>query len=160
MNFQITLFFLIVFSIVASNCSIKSLETSSLKNINLIAIETPKDKYNILFRESLIRSLSPNKDYPIKYILRTSISYDDNDTLAISGLKPLNETSGVASYELLNIKDYSLIKKGSIKKSIISASVTSLYTRDINKVFIKERLVKYFAIKIKNILILSIRDIN
>ena len=75
------------FFIISCSLSNKNLPVNS--NINLISIETPNDRDNILFNEYLRRAFKPINDVSHKFLLETSISYSITNALSIiSKLKP------------------------------------------------------------------------
>ena len=139
------------FFIISCSLSNKNLPVNS--NINLISIETPNDRDNILFNEYLKRAFKPINDVSHKFLLETSISYSITDALSISGLSSLNRTTAIVNYKLYSKETNKLIKSGSINSfTSIGSTSSSLYTNDINLKFVKERLNLNASIKLKNYL--------
>ena len=139
------------FFIISCSLSNKNLPVNS--NINLISIETPNDRDNILFNEYLKRAFKPINDVSHKFLLETSISYSITNALSISGLNSLNRTTAIVNYKLYSKETNKLIKSGSINSfTSIGSTSSSLYTNDINLKFIKERLNLNASIKLKNYL--------
>ena len=147
------------FFIISCSLSNKNLPVNS--NINLISIETPNDRDNILFNEYLKRAFKPINDVSHKFLLETSISYSITNALSISGLNSLNRTTGIVNYKLYSKETNKLIKSGSINSfTSIGSTSSSLYTNDINLKFIKERLNLNASIKLKNYLNIILRRLS
>lgn len=147
------------FFIISCSLSNKNLPVNS--NINLISIETPNDRDNILFNEYLKRAFKPINDLSHKFLLETSISYSTTNALSISGLNSLNRTTAIVNYKLYSKETNKLIKSGSINSfTSIGSTSSSLYTNDINLKFIKERLNLNASIKLKNYLNIILRRLS
>lgn len=147
------------FFIISCSLSNKNLPVNS--NINLISIETPNDRDNILFNEYLKRAFKPINDVSHKFLLETSISYSITNALSISGLNSLNRTTAIVNYKLYSKETNKLIKSGSIKSfTSIGSTSSSLYTNDINLKFVKERLNLNASIKLKNYLNIILRRLS
>lgn len=147
------------FFIISCSLSNKNLPVNS--NINLISIETPNDRDNILFNEYLKRAFKPINDVSHKFLLETSISYSTTNALSISGLNSLNRTTGIVNYKLYSKETNKLIKSGSINSfTSIGSTSSSLYTNDINLKFVKERLNLNASIKLKNYLNIILRRLS
>ena len=147
------------FFIISCSLSNKNLPVNS--NINLISIETPNDRDNILFNEYLKRAFKPIDDVSHKFLLETSISYSITNALSISGLNSLNRTTAIVNYKLYSKETNKLIKSGSINSfTSIGSTSSSLYTNDINLKFVKERLNLNASIKLKNYLNIILRRLS
>ena len=147
------------FFIISCSLSNKNLPVNS--NINLISIETPNDRDNILFNEYLKRAFKPINDVSHKFLLETSISYSITNALSISGLNSLNRTTAIVNYKLYSKETNKLIKSGSINSfTSIGSTSSSLYTNDITLKFIKERLNLNASIKLKNYLNIILRRLS
>jgi len=147
------------FFIISCSLSNKNLPVNS--NINLISIETPNDRENILFYEYLKRAFKPINDVSHKFLLETSISYSITNALSISGLNSLNRTTAIVNYKLYSKETNKLIKSGSINSfTSIGSTSSSLYTNDINLKFVKERLNLNASIKLKNYLNIILRRLS
>tara|TARA_B110000914_G_C15512232_1_gene471433 strand:- start:2349 stop:2858 length:510 start_codon:yes stop_codon:yes gene_type:complete len=147
------------FFIISCSLSNKNLPVNS--NINLISIETPNDRDNILFNEYLKRAFKPINDVSHKFLLETSISYSTTNALSISGLNSLNRTTAIVNYKLYSKETNKLIKSGSINSfTSIGSTSSSLYTNDINLKFVKERLNLNASIKLKNYLNIILRRLS
>jgi hypothetical protein len=147
------------FFIISCSLSNKNLPVNS--NINLISIETPNDRDNILFNEYLKRAFKPINDVSHKFLLKTSISYSITNALSISGLNSLNRTTAIVNYKLYSKETNKLIKSGSINSfTSIGSTSSSLYTNDINLKFVKERLNLNASIKLKNYLNIILRRLS
>ena len=147
------------FFLISCSLSNKILPVNS--NINLISIETPNDRDNILFNEYLKRAFKPINDVSHKFLLETSISYSITNALSISGLNSLNRTTAIVNYKLYSKETNKLIKSGSINSfTSIGSTSSSLYTNDINLKFVKERLNLNASIKLKNYLNIILRRLS
>ena len=147
------------FFIISCSLSNKNLPVNS--NINLISIETPNDRDNILFNEYLKRAFKPINDVSHKFLLETSISYSTTNALSISGLNSFNRTTAIVNYKLYSKETNKLIKSGSINSfTSIGSTSSSLYTNDINLKFVKERLNLNASIKLKNYLNIILRRLS
>ena len=147
------------FFIISCSLSNKNLPVNS--NINLISIETPNDRDNILFNEYLKRAFKPISGVSHKFLLETSISYSITNALSISGLNSLNRTTAIVNYKLYSKETNKLIKSGSINSfTSIGSTSSSLYTNDINLKFVKERLNLNASIKLKNYLNIILRRLS
>ena len=147
------------FFIISCSLSNKNLPVNS--NINLITIETPNDRDNVLFNEYLKRAFKPINDVSHKFLLETSISYSTTNALSISGLNSLNRTTAIVNYKLYSKETNKLIKSGSINSfTSIGSTSSSLYTNDINLKFVKERLNLNASIKLKNYLNIILRRLS
>ncbi len=135
------------------SCSLSNKNLPVNSNINLITIETPNDRDNVVFNEYLKRAFKPINDVSHKFLLETSISYSITNALSISGLNSLNRTTAIVNYKLYSKETNKLIKSGSITSfTSIGSTSSSLYTNDINLKFVKERLNLNASIKLKNYL--------
>ena len=131
--------------ILISSCTVNNFE--NIQNINnySIEIETPNDKYNLYFKESLKRyfQISNNKK---KYILKTKITFETTKTLSVSGQNILKSTKAKIDYKLINKNTKMFVKSGSINTfPALSSSSNSLYTQEKSINHIKERLTKSSA---------------
>ena len=130
--------------ILISSCTVKNFE--NIQNINnySIEIETPNDKYNLYFKESLKRyfQISNNKK---KYKLSAKITFETTKTLSIGGQNILKSTKARVDYQLIN-NNTNVIKSGSMTTfPALSSSSNSLYTQEKSINHIKERLTKSSA---------------
>ena len=143
------------------SCSLSNRNLPVNSNINLITIETPNDRDNVLFNEYLKRAFKPINDVSHKFLLETSISYSITNALSISGLNSLNRTTAIVNYKLYSKETNKLIKSGSINSfTSIGSTSSSLYTNDINLKFVKERLNLNASIKLKNYLNIILRRLS
>ena len=150
----------IFFIFLINGCSLNNFE--KINDINNISIEihTPKDKYNLYFKENLKRYfyVSNNKT---KYILKTVITFESTKTLSVSGQNVLKSTKAKIDYQLTNKDTNNLVKSGSISTfPALSSSSNSLYTQDKSVVHIKERLTKSSAKTLYTHIKIIIRRLN
>ena len=134
-----TIFLFLILSIFgcASNNYIK---VSSIDEIT-ITVDTPTDKYNLIFREYLKRSFNNKKSVKPQIILKANISFSSDETLSVSGTSVLKSTKANITYSLIDKNSKLLIKSGSINTfPALSSSSNSLYSNEKSIENIKERL--------------------
>lgn len=132
---------LIIITTLLSACSISNLNHKNKLNNLSILIETPSDRDNVLLKENLRRLFSSKQSSQIKYKLKASISFDNTETLSVRGLQVLKSSKAVITYTIININNGSLIKSGSfISFPALNSTSNSLYSNEIAKVQIKDRL--------------------
>ncbi len=123
-------------------------KTNSI-NLRTVSIETPSDRYNVIFKEYLKRKFYNNKNLKPSFILKTDIAFNSNETMSVSGLAVLNSTKAVVRYSLVDNGSNTLIKSGSIKTfPALSSSSNSLYSNEESLKHIKERLSQSSANKL------------
>ena len=121
----------------ASNNYIK---VSSIDEIT-ITIDTPADKYNLIFKEYLKRNFTNEKKLKPQILLRAEISFSSTETLSVSGTSVLKSTKAIITYSLIDEASKLLIKSGSISTfPALSSSSNSLYSNEKSVENIKERL--------------------
>ena len=142
---KIFVFLLLLLTISCSSYNISKITPINEKNV---FIETPNDKYNIIFKEHLKRKFKNKKKLKPSFILKASISFNLNDTLSVGGLSILNSTKAVVTYSLMNNSNI-LIKSGLIETfPALSSSSNSVYSKEKSLKHIKERLSKSSANKL------------
>ena len=108
---------------------------------NLITINTPSDKYNIIFKEYLKRNFNIKKSLKPQILLKTNISFSSTEALSVSGTSVLKSTKAIITYSLIDEASKLLIKSGSISTfPALSSSSNSLYSNEKSIENIKERL--------------------
>ena len=106
-----------------------------------ITIDTPNDKYNIIFREYLKRNFNNKKSLKPQILLKANISFTSDETLSVSGTSVLKSTKANTTYSLIDKNSNLLIKSGSINTfPALSSSSNSLYSNEKSIENIKERL--------------------
>ena len=106
-----------------------------------ITIDTPNDKYNIIFREYLKRNLNNKKNPKPQILLKANISFTSDETLSVSGISVLKSTKANTTYSLIDKNSNLLIKSGAINTfPALSSSSNSLYSNEKSIENIKERL--------------------
>ena len=149
----------IIFLFLVSGCGFSNL--NKLTSYNDIYLETPSDKYNILFKKSLKKTLNINNSSKTKYLLKSNISFLSSETLSVNGSDTLNSTFANASYSLIETKSNKVISSGSIKTfPALSSSSSSIYSKDMSIQHIKERLSFSAAKKISMRLNLILQNLN
>ena len=149
----------IIFLLLISGCGFSNL--NKLTSYNDIYVETPDDKYNTLFKNSLKKTFNINNSSKTKYVLRSNISFLSSETLSESGSDTLNSTFANANYTLIEAKSNKVISSGSIKTfPALSSSSSSIYSNDISIQHIKERLSFSAAKKINMRLNLILQKLN
>ena len=134
---------LISFIVFINNCSINNLKKIEKTNNYSVQIETPNDKYNTYFKESLKRLFYEKNNNTDFYVLRASISFQSTKTLSVSGNNVLKSTKAKINYQLKNKNTNKILKSASISTfPALSSSSTSLYSQEKSIDHIKERLTK------------------
>jgi hypothetical protein len=151
----------IILIILLSGCSLNnSYHQNKLGDVSIL-IETPSDRYNILLRENLKRLINTNQKSQSKYKLDASISYNSSETLSVSGLNVLNSTKAIINYRLVEISTEKVIKAGSFNSfPALSSSSSSLYSNEMAKGHVKDRLNLISAQKMKLILKVTLSRLN
>ena len=152
---------LIILIILLSGCSLNnSYHQNELGNVSIL-IETPSDRDNVLLKENLKRLINTNQKSQSKYKLDASISYNSSETLSVRGLNVLNSTKAIIKYRLVEIGTEKLIKSGSFNSfPALSSSSSSLYSNEIARGHIKDRLNLVSAQKMKLILKVTLSRLN
>ena len=151
----------IILIILLSGCSLNnSYHQNELGNVSIL-IETPSDRDNVLLRENLKRLINTNQKSQSKYKLDASISYNSSETLSVGGLNVLNSTKAKINYKLVEIGTEKIIKAGSFNSfPALSSSSSSLYSNEIARGHIKDRLNLVSAQKMKLILKVTLSRLN
>ena len=151
----------VILIILLSGCSLNnSYHQNELGNVSIL-IETPSDRDNVLLRENLKRLINTNQKSQSKYKLYASISYNSAETLSVRGLNVLNSTKAIIQYRLVEIGTEKLIKSGSFNSfPALSSSSSSLYSNEIARGHIKDRLNLISAQKMKLILKVTLSRLN
>ncbi len=147
--FFIKKIFVFLLLIITFGCT--SYNSNKAKSINLrtVSIETPSNRYNVIFKEYLKRKYNNKKNLKPRFILKADISFNSNETMSVSGLAVLNSTRAVVRYSLVDNSSNTLIKSGSIKTfPALSSSSNSLYSNEESIKHIKERLSQSSANKL------------
>ena len=147
---------LFLISVFIFSCSLGV--NNNLNQNYFLQIETPKNKYNTLLNFELQKNNKLNQNYNEIFFLKANINFTSPETLSLKGLTPLNQMSGVLSYKL--IKENYIIHEGTISSVINYGSVTSLYGKNENETFVKQRIVKNLALKLLNKIKLIINKIE
>ena len=160
MFFKYKTIFIILF-ILLSGCSLNNLQQQNKLGKVSILIETPPDRDNVLLRENLKRLINTNQKSQSKYKLDASISYNSSETLSVRGLNVLNSTKAIINYRLVEIDTEKVIKSGSFNSfPALSSSSSSLYSNEIARGHIKDRLNLISAQKMKVILKVTLSRLN
>ena len=128
---------------------------------NTITINTPTDKYNIIFKEYLKRNFNIKKSLKPQILLKTDISFSSAETLSVSGTSVLKSTKAIITYSLIDEASKLLIKSGSISTfPALSSSSNSLYSNEKSIENIKDRLSKISAKKLYILTKMILRKLN
>ena len=134
---------LICFIFFINNCSFSNLEKIEQTKNYSVQIETPNDKYNTYFKESLKRVFYQKNDNTEFYILKASITFQSTETLSVSGTNVLKSTKAKINYQLEDKNKNKILKSGSFRTfPALSSSSTSLYSQEKSIDHIRERLTK------------------
>ena len=135
--------------IITFGCTSYNINKTNSMNLKTVSIETPGDRYNVIFKEYLKRKFDNKKNLIPSFTLKTDISFNSNETMSVSGLAVLNSTKAVVRYSLVDNGSNTLIKSGSIKTfPALSSSSNSLYSNEESLKHIKERLSQSSANKL------------
>ena len=127
--FFIKKIFVFLLLIISFGCASYNVHKTNSINLRTVSIETPSDRYNVIFKEYLKRKFDNKKNLKPSFILKTDISFNSNETMSVSGLEVLNSTKAVVTYSLVDNSSNTLIKSGSIKTfPALSSSSNSLYS--------------------------------
>ena len=152
-------FIIIIFLL--SACSINKLNHKNKLNDLSILIETLSDRDNVLLKENLRRLINSNQNSQTKYKLVASISFNNTETLSVRGLQVLNSTKAVIKYKIIENNNGNLIKSGSfVSFPTLNSASNSLYSNEVAKVQIKERLNLLSAKKLYTILQVTLGRLN
>ena len=134
---------LICFIFFINNCSFSNLEKIEQTKNYSVQIETPNDKYNTYFKESLKRLFYQKNDNTEFYILKASITFQSTETLSVSGTNVLKSTKAKINYQLEDKNKNKILKSGSFRTfPALSSSSTSIYSQEKSIDHIRERLTK------------------
>ena len=144
---------LIIFITIFSACSVNNLQHENKLNNLSILIETPSDRDNVLLKENLRRLINSNQISQIKYKLIAAISFNNTETLSVRGLQVLNSSKAVINYTIIENNNGNLIKSSSfVSFPALNSASNSLYSNEVAKVQIKDRLNLLSAKKMHTIL--------
>ena len=152
-------FIIIIFLL--SACSTSNLNHKIKLNKLSILIESPSDRDNILLKENLRRLINNNQNSQTKYKLKASISFNNTETLSVRGLQVLNSTKAIIRYTIIENNNGNLIKSGSfVSFPALNSASNSLYSNEVAKGQIKERLNLLSAKKMYTILQVTLGRLN
>ena len=147
--FFIKKIFVFLLLIITFGCTSYDINKTNSINLSTVSIETPSDRYNIIFKKYLKREFDDKKNLKPSFILKTDISFNSNETMSVSGLAVLNSTKAFVRYSLVDNGSNTLIKSGSIKTfPALSSSSNSIYSNEESLKHIKERLSQSSANKL------------
>ena len=150
---------LIIFLLLLSGCGFSSFNKLTFNNN--VYVETPRDKYNVLFKKNLKKAFNITSSSKTKYVLKSKISFLSSETLSVSGSDALNSTYAKAEYSLIDAKSNKVISSGSIKTfPALNSSSSSIYSKDMSIQHTKERLSLSAAKKIHMRLNLILQKLN
>ena len=155
---KIFVFLLLIFTF---GCASYNISKSNSINLRTVSIETPNDRYNVIFKEYLKRKFDNKKNLKHSFILKTDISFNSKETMSVSGLAVLNSTKAVVRYSLVDNGSNTLIKSGSIKTfPALSSSSNSLYGNEESLKHVKERLSQSSANKLYLLIKVLLRKLD
>ena len=147
--FLIKKIFVFLLLIITFGCTSYNINKTSSINYRTVSIETPSDRYNVIFKEYLKRKFDNKINLKPSFVLKADISFNSKETMSVSGLAVLNSTKAVVRYSLVDNGSNTLIKSGSIKTfPALSSSSNSLYSNEESLKHIKERLIQSSANKL------------
>ena len=147
-------FTLLVISLMISCSNISYVKNN---NIPFLVLNVKNLKYPIILKYHFNKNLSKfNKKFG-EYRIDVDISFSEQDTLTNKGKNSLSILNGTINYKIYDVLQSRVSNSGQITSSINIGSVSSLYGKDQNINFTKERLTKYLASKLYNRVLLSIK---
>ena len=153
----VTFFFLIVLV----GCTSGNLKKINNNNQKAISIDTPNNKYNIIFKESLKRKFNSNEKIKPQFNLKASITFESNETLSVRGLNVLNSTKAIIEYSLIDLRSNLLVKSGLIETfPALSSSSKSFYSKERSLEHIKDRLSQSSSNKLHMLINIILRKLN
>ena len=159
--FFIKKIFVFLLLIITFGCTLYDINKTNSINLRTVSIETPSDRYNVIFKEFLKRKYNNKKNLKPSFILKADISFNSNETMSVSGLAVLNSTRAVVRYSLVDNGSNTLIKSGSIKTfPALSSSSNSLYSNEESIKNIKERLSQSSANKLYLLIKVILRKLD
>ena len=139
--FFIKKIFIFLLLLITFGCKSYNITKPNSINEKTVSIETPNDRYNIIFKEYLKRKFSNKRNLKPDFILKADISFNSYTALSVSGLSVLNSTKAIVEYSLVDNSSNILIKSGLTKTfPALSSSSNSLYSNEKSLEHIKERL--------------------
>ena len=153
----ITFFFLVILV----GCASSNFTKINYSNQKAMSIDTPSDRYNIIFKEYLKRNFNIKKSLKPQILLKTNISFSSTEALSVSGTSVLKSTKAIITYSLIDEASKLLIKSGSISTfPALSSSSNSLYSNEKSIENIKERLTQSSAKKLYILTKMTLRKLN
>ena len=147
--------------IITFGCTSYNINKTNSTSLRTVSIETPSDRYNVIFKEYLKRKYNNKKNLEPNFILKADISFNSNETMSVSGLAVLNSTKATVKYSIVDNGSNTLIKSGSIKTfSALSSSSNSLYSNEESIKHIKERLSQSSANKLYLLIKVILRKLD
>ena len=149
------------FALILIGCTSINFNKISHNNQKAISIDTPRDKYNIIFKETLKRKFDNKEIIKPEFNLKARIIFNSNETLSVSGTNVLNSTKAIVEYSLIDLKSNLLIKSGLIETfPALSSSSNSIYSNERSLEHIKERLNQSSANKLHMLVNIILRKLN
>ena len=134
---------------------------SNINNVNekipLVNLVVNEDKYSLILKHHFYKNFNTNNENLSKFIVKTNLSFDTSNSLSNNGNDSLNIIKGTVDFKIFNKLDTKIIKSGTISSSIITGSVSSLYSVNENNNFTKERISIYLASKLYRKILLNIK---
>ena len=159
--FFIKKIFVFLLLIITFGCTSYNINKTNPINLRTVSIETPNDRYNVIFKEYLKRKYNNKKNLKPSFILKANISFNSNETMSVSGLTVLNSTKAIVKYTLVDNNSNTLIKSGSIETfPALSSSSNSLYSNEESIKHIKERLSQSSANKLHLLIEVILRKLD
>ena len=159
--FFIKKIFVFLLLIITFGCTSYNINKTNSVNLRTVSIETPNDRYNVIFKEYLKRKFNNKKNIKQSFIFKADVSSNANETMSVSGLAVLKSTKAIVKYSLVDNNSNTLIKSGSIKTfPALSSSSNSLYSNEESIKHIKERLSQSLANKLYLLIKVILRTLD
>ena len=134
---------------------------SNINNVNekipLVNLVVNEDKYSLILKHHFYKNFNTNNENLSKFIVKTNLSFNTSNSLSDNGNDSLNIIKGTLDFKIFNKLNTKIIKSGTISNSIITGSVSSLYSVNENDNFTKERISIYLASKLYRKILLNIK---
>ena len=134
-------------------CSNINNKTQNPPLINLIV---QHDKYSLILKHHFYKNFKTYDKKLSKIKIETNLLFTSSNALSNNGDGNLTIINGIVDFKIFNTSNTKIIKTGSIKTSINTGSVSSLYGVDENNNFAKERISRNLASKLYRKVLLDI----
>ncbi len=125
------------------------------KKLPLINLIVQQDKYSLILKHDFYKNFENYNEKFGKINVKINLSFNSTSTLSNNGNDNLTIINGKVDFEIHDTLNKIIIDSGSIRSSINTGSISSLYGVDQNNNFAKERISKYLAYKLYRKILLN-----